>query len=141
LTATSTLDLLVAAEEGVDSLAVPGIALDFSLRVSDSSGNTATVPLSDYGPIREPLDIRVLRRNLDESRFGETSEMVLQNFSVPLADFTAMTPAVDLSSLREVVLLFDRTPSGSVLVDDIGFASPPPGFLRHRVQPEPPDSD
>lgn len=130
----STLDILASAEEGVDSLAVPGAAVDLSIRITDAQGTAASVPLSRYGPIRKPLDIRVLRRNLDESRFGETAELVLQSFAIPLADFTAVTPELDLSDLVEVALVFDLTPSGTLIVDDIGFASPPAGFLRHRVK-------
>ncbi|MFT4606123.1 MAG: dienelactone hydrolase [Rhodothermales bacterium] len=135
---TSTLDLLATVNEDVDSLATPGVALDLSLRITDSEGRAASVPLSDYGPIRKPLDIRVLRRNLDETRFGETSEVVLQNYAIPLADFSAMTTGLDLSALVEVALVFDLTPSGEVIVDDIGFASPPAGFLRHRLEAKPP---
>ena len=133
----STLDILAAAEEGVDSLAVPGAAVDLSLRLTDARGIEASVPLSKYAPIRKPLDIRVLRRNLDETNFGETSELVLQSYTVPLADFRTMTPELDLSDLAEVALVFDLTPSGALIVDDIGFATPPTGFLKHRVKAPP----
>ena len=47
---------------------------------------------------------------------------MLQTFVLPLADFVAAEPALDLSRLRDVRFLFDRAPAGTVIVDDIGFA-------------------
>lgn len=129
----ATLELLGAAREVVDSLSTPGLHLDLSVEVADGSGQRASLPLGAYGPIREPLDIRVLRRNLDEDRFGETSELVLQSYSLPLADFARANPELKLGALTEVTLVFDRTPSGAMVVDDIGFARPPAGFLRYQL--------
>jgi hypothetical protein len=47
---------------------------------------------------------------------------VLQSYAIPLADFTAADPRIDLGRLTKVRFLFDRAPAGTVLVDDIGFA-------------------
>ncbi|NNE71009.1 MAG: MFS transporter, partial [Rhodothermales bacterium] len=97
----TTLELLAAAETVVDSLKMPGKHLDVSIELADSSGHRVSLPLAAYGPVREPLDIRVLRRNLDESRFGQTSELVLQSYSIPLQDYRDASPTLDLSALQE----------------------------------------
>ena len=129
-----TLELLASPESGLgeDSTASPGIRLDLSVALTDAAGNTASLPLSHYGAIREPLDIKVMRRNFDEERFAETHELVLQGYSIPLADYAG----VDLSAITRVSLLFDRSEQGEIVVDDIGFARPPDAFLRYRLNPE-----
>jgi len=100
-------------------------AVDLSVKATDAAGNSAVVRLSDYGPIRKPLDIRVRRRN-DADQFGEQWELVLQSFSIPLADFDGVDPA----TLSEIRLVFDLTEAGTVVVDDIGFSNLDPAFLR-----------
>ncbi|MFT5517232.1 MAG: dienelactone hydrolase [Rhodothermales bacterium] len=133
---TSTVELLLSpAEPGAseDSLAVPGASVDLSIQLSDRAGHSARVRLSGYGPIREPLDIQILRRNRDAERFENTWENVLQGFSIPVADFVAVEPALDLNTLLEIALVFDLSPKGQVVIDDIGLANPPEGFLRHRI--------
>lgn len=100
--------------------------LDLSVRVTDAAGNSASVRLSGYGPIRKPLDIRVRRRNDSES-FDQQWELVLQSFSIPLGDFA--TGGVDVSTLRELSLVFDLTEAGTVVVDDVGFSNLDPAFL------------
>jgi len=108
--------------------------LELTLEVEDAEGRTAAVALSRYGPIRRPLEMSILRRkDLEEERFASLYELVLQSFRVPLSDFTAETPELDPTRLREVRLVFDRTEAGTVVVDDVGFSWMEPAFLRARV--------
>lgn len=95
--------------------------VDLSVVVTDADGKSAGVRLSDYGPIRRPLETVVRRRN-DAESFDNQWELVLQSFSIPLADFVAANPAFDPARPREIRLLFDRTEAGTVVVDDIGFS-------------------
>ena len=44
---------------------------------------------------------------------------------MPLADFAAAEPRLDLARLRSVRLVFDRAVAGTVIVDEIGFTVPP----------------
>ena len=96
-------------------------AVDLSVVVTDAGGESASVPLSDYGPIRRPLETVVRRRN-DAESFDTQWELVLQSFSIPLADLVEANPAFDPTRPREIRLLFDRAPAGTVVVDDIGFS-------------------
>ena len=110
--------------------------VDLSVVVTDASGNSGSIRLSDYGPIRKPLDIKVRRRN-DSAQFGTQWELVLQSFSIPLADFGG---GVDVTDLREVRLVFDRTEAGTVVVDDIGFSNLDPAFLSADLPTGPGES-
>ncbi|TVP46675.1 MAG: hypothetical protein EA350_06675 [Gemmatimonadales bacterium] len=108
--------------------------MDFSLELVDASGARATLPISQFGPLRAPLDIRVLRRSdLENSRFPTLHEVVGHGFSVPLDEFTSVNPELDLSTLREIHLVFDRTRVGEIIVSGVGLAQPGDAFLAPRV--------
>jgi len=106
--------------------------VDLSVEVNDVSGRSASVRLSRYGAIRKPLHMEVRRRN-DKEAFAQQWELVLQSYSIPLADFTDATAELDLGSLTRVRLVFDRTSAGTVVVDDIGFSHLDPAFLAVRA--------
>ena len=108
--------------------------LELTVAAIDADGDTARVSLTDYGALRRPLTIRVMRRrDLEDDRFANPWELVLQHFSIPLSDFAAENPAFDPGTLRSVALVFDRTEAGTVVVDDVGLARLHPGFLGARV--------
>ena len=100
--------------------------IDLSIVVTDAGGASASVRLSDYGPIRRPLETVVRRRN-DADSFDNQWELVLQSFSIPLADLVETNPAFDPARPREIRLLFDVTAAGTVVVDNIGFSGDRPG--------------
>jgi hypothetical protein len=103
--------------------------------VEDGRGRTASVSLSRYGPVRRPLETWVMRRrDLEERRFEEHWEQILQTYSIPLADFAGPNPELALADLRAVRFLFDRTHAGEVVVDQIGFSDLDPAFLSARVE-------
>ena len=104
--------------------------IDLSIEVVDAAGTTASVPLSHYGVVRRPLEAWILmRRDLERSRFARQSEIVLQTYSIPLADLRRARPALDLASLSAVRFVFDRAVAGTVIIDDIGFARLDPAFM------------
>ena len=103
--------------------------VDLSIEITDAQGQSASVPLSTYGPIRKPLSIKVRRRNDSES-FGRQWELVLQSYSIPLEDFMAANGSIDLSSIRQIRLVFDRTAAGTVVVDNIGFSKLDAAFFE-----------
>ena len=112
--------------------------IDLSIEVVDAQGRSAKVALSAYGPIRRPLETHILRRrDLEEARFSSLSELVLQTYSIPLSDFTRLSPALDLRSLEEIRLVFDLSEAGTVVVDDVGIAFLDPAFMSVRIAPEP----
>ncbi|HVZ78927.1 MAG TPA: hypothetical protein VG818_13175 [Gemmatimonadaceae bacterium] len=106
------------------------VPMDLSVEVRDADGHAARLPLSAFGPVRRPLETHPLRRADEESReFRNPYEFVLQTYAMPLAAFHRASPSFDASRLRSIALVFDRTPSGMVIVDDIGLSHMDPAFL------------
>jgi dienelactone hydrolase len=91
---------------------------DFSVQIEDAYGKTASVPLSQFGPVRMPIEAYVYRRkNRDRTQFNMLAEPVMTTYVLPLSNFTG----VDVKSIKTVRLVFDRKRSGQVLVDDVGL--------------------
>ena len=108
--------------------------IDLSVEVTDASGRTARVTLSDYGALRRPLETYVMRRaDREAQRFADNWELILQSFSIPLGDFTAENAALDLRRLASISFVFDRVHAGEVAIDQIGFSDLEPEFLSARV--------
>ena len=108
--------------------------LQLTVAAIDLDGDTARVGLTGYGALRRPLTIRVLRRrDIEDNRFANPWELILQHFSIPLGDFAADNPAFDPGTLRAVALVFDGSDAGTVVVDDVGVAQLHPGFRAARV--------
>jgi len=134
LSGDASLQLALAVVEGDSVTAVPGADVDLSVEVVDMGGRAVTVPLSDYGPLREPLEMRIYRRPDWEERFPRLWELLPQSFSIPLSDFTALEPEFRPDRLREIRLVFDRSGKGTVVLDDLGIAFLDPAFTRVRVK-------
>jgi dienelactone hydrolase len=106
------------------------VPIDLTVELEDDGGRVARLPLSRYGAVRRPLKSFVYRRaGRDQQRFGNTFEIVLQTFVVPLADAVAASPGFDPARLRHVRWRFDRTEAGTVLLDNIGLARMPADYL------------
>ncbi len=108
--------------------------IDLSIEVVDAEGRAAALPVSRYGPVRRPLEMRILRRrDIEDQRYQQRWELVLQGYSIPLSDFADATPGLDPRTLRSVSFVFDRSEVGEVVVDDVGFSWPGSPFLSARV--------
>jgi hypothetical protein len=112
----------------------PEDPIDLSVEVEDTAGRVARVALSEYGPVRRPLETRILRRaDRERERFDNLWEIVLQGFSIPLGDLLTVTPELELNRLTAVRLVFDRSEAGEIVLDDLGFSRPDPAFLNAAI--------
>lgn len=94
---------------------------DLTVEVEDTAGRTARLPLSTFGPVRYPIDSYVYRRRgRDRTQFTTLAETILYTYVAPLSQFAATGTGFDPAQLRTIRLVFDRRPSGSVVVDDVG---------------------
>jgi len=80
---------------------------DASLRLTDTTGASATVPVGAFSSAFARRPDSVVRH------------AVLNGVRVPLSAFTG----VDLTAVRSVEVRFDRTPSGRALLSDLAFTS------------------
>ena len=109
--------------------------VDLSVELEDAMGRVARVTLSDYGPIRRPLDTWILRRaDQERARFADHWELILQTYSIPLGDFKAENQGLDLGQLIKIRFVFDRVHAGEVSIDQIGFSDLDSAFLGARVE-------
>ncbi len=105
------------------------VPMDLTVELVDADGHRARLPLSRFAPVRRPLETHVLRRaDREASAFRNPYELVLQTYPMPLAAFRKVAPAFEPTRLRAIRLVFDRTPSGTVVMDDVGIANPDPAF-------------
>jgi hypothetical protein len=105
-------------------------AVDLSVELVDAAGASARVPLSTYGPIRRPVESYIYRRaGRDKLRFGSLSEIVLQTYVIPFEEWRRVSPSLNLDRVTKVRLVFDKTPVGSLILDNIGFSRISRDFL------------
>jgi dienelactone hydrolase len=103
---------------------------DLSVEVVDAAGVSAKLTLSTFGPVRRPIESYIYRRNgRDKLRFGSLSEIVLQTYVIPFEEWRRVAPALDLDRVLKVRLVFDQTPLGTIVLDNIGFSRISRDFL------------
>lgn len=88
-----------------------GLAQDFRVVLTDSSGATSSVRVSDFSPALF----------FPPGSVGPVPKIVLNTARVPLTAFGG----VNLNSIRSVHFTFDERFQGAVLIADIAFASAP----------------
>jgi hypothetical protein len=96
-----------------------GRPVDLTVELTDASGQTARRPLSHVAVLLPPVESRLLKPPAGTG--APRSEVVFQDFGVRLSDFVASSPGFDPRQLRRVAFVFDRTESGSVVLDDVGW--------------------
>ena len=96
--------------------------LDLSLELETAEGSTSRLPVSRFRILLRPLKSRFTKLSDESDRYGKAWEPALQTFEIPLSAFTEARPDFDLSSLSVIRLVFDRSPEGVLILDDLGFA-------------------
>ena len=93
--------------------------LDWSIVVTDASGQKARLPLSHNQPLYPQVKAETRRAGM--INFMPRSEIVMRRFRFPLSDFAAANRSLDIAHLRENRLRVDRSPRGAIVLDDIGL--------------------
>jgi hypothetical protein len=93
--------------------------LDWTIVISDTSGNEAALPLS--------YDSRLYPQIASSKRIFEglasiaKSEVVWRRFEFPISAFLMMNPDLNIDTLGSVRFEFNKSGAGSVVLDEIGF--------------------
>ncbi len=96
--------------------------LDFSIILTDTSGSTVSLPLSQFATLLPQLPVEHTRWPLyEEARYKNKGEAVLQTFQLELGVFAAANPAFDPATLQTIRFRFDQSQAGEIYLDRIGF--------------------
>jgi dienelactone hydrolase len=106
--------------EGVKTPVLPK-PIDLTVEVIDRAGEVARLPLSHFSLLQPQLDGQLGKVGF--MSLFPASEAVLQHFEFPLKEFVRANPAFHPADLAAVRFLFNHTPSGVIVLDNIGFRS------------------
>jgi dienelactone hydrolase len=99
--------------------------LDLTLELMDHSGVIARLPLSAFSLLQPPLRVHLGKASW--MSLLPASEPIFQTFEFQLSDFIGQNPRFDPSQLCEIRFLFDRSPTGVVILDEMGIMFLPEG--------------
>jgi dienelactone hydrolase len=124
--ATGTLpDDWQAGEDGAanddanDVAEEEGQALDWTVRLTDRNGASASLPLSHDAPLY-PL-VQAMPRRASFLEGAEPAEVLYRRFEFPLVEFVAESAMFDATSLAGIAFVFDRSDKGAIIIDDISI--------------------
>jgi len=96
--------------------------LDFTVSLADDAGVRARIDIADVAPLQPPFPYRTLKPPMPV-RFEW--EPVFSTYVLPLSEFAGRADAFDVGALREIRLVFDGSPRGRVVIDEMGFVPSP----------------
>ena len=99
----------------------PREPIDLTIEVVDDSGHAAPLPLSRFSYLQPQIVQTIMKAPFMNIAGSSPSDPVFQSFEFPLAAFVEANPEFDPASLTIVRFIFDRTPAGVVVLDDLGF--------------------
>ena len=93
--------------------------LDITVELVDSGGETAALPLSSVAPLQPQWAAEIYRLKFLSNQ--QISEPILQTYLFTLEEFTRVNPALDVTHLAQVRLVFNLTEEGEIWLDNLGF--------------------
>ncbi len=118
-TETADDSLLVAAEPEEEEEEKKPDYIDFTIRISDSRGQEICFPLSSFAPLQPKLEAKLGKLPLFHPE--PHGESIKQLFMFDLQKLRNINPAFDLNRLASIELIFDITPKGVIVINEIGF--------------------
>lgn len=97
----------------------PKQPIDFTIRMMDASGEIVSFPLSHFSALQRELKVRIWKSQFIKNE--DQSENVFQTFSYSLSDIRTFNSSFDITTIRSIEFIFDKTPKGIVIIDNIGF--------------------
>ena len=98
--------------------------IEIDLEVYDVHGNTAILPLSQFQNILDPPEsiftwYKWMDEYINDGKYEEDTEAIMQTFIVPLKAYTQNNPKLDTTSLGGITFHM-KSGSGLIMLDDIG---------------------
>ncbi|MCX2718013.1 alpha/beta hydrolase family protein [Lentiprolixibacter aurantiacus] len=93
--------------------------IDFTIQLRDSTGQKISFELSRFSPLQREIEVVIMK--VDFITGNKQSEKIFQTFYFPVKDFQELNPDFNISGMEEIRFVFDKTESGVVNMDNIGF--------------------
>ncbi len=91
------------------------------MELVDGSGRAVRLPLSSFSYLQPQVAVTFTKAASMNITGPSASEAIFQSFEFPLAAFVEADASFDPATLTTVRFIFDRTPAGVVVLDDVGF--------------------
>ena len=106
----------VEEEEEEDEIEKP---IDFTLEITDSSGQKVSFPLSAFSGLQREIDIMIMKIGFltDDSQ----SEKIFQTFYFPMEEMRNLNPNFDPTSINSIQWIFNKSDKGVIVIDNLGF--------------------
>lgn len=97
--------------------------LDFTVQLTDNTGQTSAVKVSEIKGITKPLKTRFTKfKFLDKEMIGNDWEVQLQTYHFPMKTLSDINPEFNVESISSIKFIFDQTDYGVVVLDEIGVS-------------------
>ena len=95
--------------------------LNFTIIMEDEQSESVKISMQDIGLLMPPLKAKFTRFQPIEDHYGKSSEPILQTFTIPLSRLKSLNGKFVPEKLKKILFLFDKSPKGVILLDEIGF--------------------
>ncbi len=97
----------------------PEPPIDFSIQLTDTSGQSVVFPLSRFSALQRQIDVKLWK--ISEITGDSQSENIFQTYIFPLEALGGLNSEFDINQINTVDFIFDKTSKGVIILDNIGF--------------------
>ncbi|MFC6103592.1 hypothetical protein [Olivibacter domesticus] len=94
-------------------------SIDFTVELTDRGGNQVHFPLSECGPLQPQIQKKLTKFTFLNA--NDDAESIPDFYYFDLDALQKKHPEFIMNRLRNIRFIFDRSPSGVLILDDIGF--------------------
>ena len=106
-------------EDEEDDKDKPKQPIDFSILFEDFKGESIKFSLSDFSPLQREIESVIMK--VDFLTGDKESEKIFQTFYFPIKKVSEKNPSFDITNLKKITYLFDKSKKGVVVIDNVGF--------------------
>ncbi len=96
--------------------------IDFSIVLTDNSGEKLSFLLSDFSYLQEQLKVPIIKTDYFINKFASTP--MLQTYSFTVGEITKRNAKFNVKKITNISFVFNKTHKGVIVIDDIGFRNP-----------------
>ena len=93
--------------------------IDFSILFTNKAAISHALPLSQYAYLQPAIVSPVMKASFLSDK--KDTEAVFQYYQIPLEDAVKSDTSFHLKDLASISLVFDKTPEGVIILDNVGF--------------------